>query len=198
MEYNVEKYIEQFNKRITPLLVCFSPNIREQILIKNPEDRKYWTKEDAKLVSGCPMKEGDQDTYEALMTPERKEIEFWERIGEVPPFVKECGIDWEALVAKYHEDVKREADELFQRENNRYLKALSELTNDDITAFEENGTLPKSILDVVTLSPEDMKFYFINIPDMTPTTGGYIFDDIRIGMEEHGIEVENFIPEYED
>ena len=42
-----------------------------------------------------------------------------------------------------------------------------------------------------------MKFYFINIPDMTPTTGGYIFDDIRIGMEEHGIEVENFIPEYE-
>lgn len=58
--------------------------------------------------------------------------------------------------------------------------------------------LPKSILDVVTLSPEDMKFYFINIPDMTPTTGGYIFDDIRIGMEEHGIEIEKFIPEYED
>lgn len=198
LEYNVEKYIEQFNKRITPLLVCFSPNIREQILIKNPEDRKYWTKEDAKLVSGCPMKEGDQDTYEALMTPERKEIEFWERIGEVPPFVEECGIDWEALVAKYHEDVKREADELFQSENNRYLKALSELTKDDITAFEEDGTLPKSILDVVTLSPEDMKFYFINIPDMTPTTGGYIFDDIRIGMEEHGIEIEKFIPEYED
>ena len=198
LEYNVEKYIEQFNKRITPLLVCFSPNIREQILIKNPEDRKYWTKEDAKLVSGCPMKEGDQDTYEALMTPERKEIEFWERIGEVPPFVEECGIDWEALVAKYHEDVKREADELFQSENNRYLKALSELTKDDITAFEEDGTLPKSILDVVTLSPEDMKFYFINIQDMTPTTGGYIFDDIRIGMEEHGIEIEKFIPEYED
>lgn len=198
LEYNVEKYIEQFNKRITPLLVCFSPNIREQILIKNPEDRKYWTKEDAKLVSGCPMKEGDQDTYEALMTPERKEIEFWERIGEVPPFVEECGIDWDALVAKYHEDVKREADELFQSENNRYLKALSELTKDDIATFEEDGTLPKSILDVVTLSPEDMKFYFINIPDMTPTTGGYIFDDIRIGMEEHGIEVENFIPEYED
>ena len=198
LEYNVEKYIEQFNKRITPLLVCFSPNIREQILIKNPEDRKYWTKDDAKLVSGCPMKEGDQDTYEALMTPERKEIEFWERIGEVPPFVEECGIDWEALVAKYHEDVKREADELFQSENNRYLKALSELTKDDITAFEEDGTLPKSILDVVTLSPEDMKFYFINIPDMTPTTGGYIFDDIRIGMEEHGIEIEKFIPEYED
>ena len=198
LEYNVEKYIEQFNKRITPLLVCFSPNIREQILIKNPEDRKYWTKEDAKLVSGCPMKEGDQDTYEALMTPERKEIEFWGRIGEVPPFVEECGIDWNALVAKYHEDVKREADELFQSENDKYLKALSELTKEEVTAFEEEGELPKSITDVVTLSPNDMKFYFIRIPDMTPTTGGYIFDDIRIGMEEHGIEVEKFIPEYED
>lgn len=53
------------------------------------------------------MKEGDQDTYEALMTPERKEIEFWEKIGEVPPFVKECNIDWDELVKKYHEDVKK-------------------------------------------------------------------------------------------
>ena len=190
LEYNVDKYLEQFNKRITPLLVCFSPDIREQILIKNPSDRKYWTKEESSLVHGFPMKEGDQDTYEALMTPERKEIEFWEKIGEVPPFVKECNIDWDELVKKYHEDVKKEADELFQMENSKYLKALDDLTSDDINSFEEDGTLPRAITDIVTLSPVDMKFYFNLIPDMTPTTGGYIFDDIRISMQEHGIEVE--------
>lgn len=194
LEYNVEKYIEQFNNRIKPLLVCFSPEIRDSILIKNPSDRKYWTEEQSKLVSGCPMKDGDQDTYEALMTPERKEIEFWERIGEVPPFVEECGINWEELVQKYYEEIKYEADELFQCENNKYLEALDNLTRDDIKAFEDDGTLPKSITDIVTLSPQDMKFYFINIPDKTPTTGGYIFDDIKIDMEEHGIEVERFIP----
>lgn len=190
LEYNVDKYLEQFNKRITPLLVCFSPDIREQILIKNPSDRKYWTKEESSLVHGFPMKEGDQDTYEALMTPERKEIEFWEKIGEVPPFVKECNIDWDELVKKYHEDVKKEADELFQMENSKYLKALDDLTSDDINSFEDDGTLPRAITDIVTLSPVDMKFYFNLIPDMTPTTGGYIFDDIRISMQEHGIEVE--------
>lgn len=193
LEYNVEKYIEQFNKRITPLLVCFHPNIRDQILIKNPSDRKYWTKEESVLVSGYPMKPEDQDTYDALMTPERKEIEFWERIGERPPFVDECGIQWERLVEEYHETVKKEADELFQFENKKYLDALDNLTKEDVDAFNEEGTLPKSITSIVTLSPKDMRFYFIRIPDMTPTTGGYIFDDIKIGMEEHGIETEAFV-----
>lgn len=198
LEYNVEKYIEQFNKRITPLLVCFHPDIRSEILIKNPKDRKYWTEEEAVLVSGYPMKPEDQDTYEALMTPERKEIEFWEKIGERPPFIDECGIEWDKLVEDYHETVKRETDELFQAENSKYLEALENLTKEDVDAFEEDGELPKSITDIVTLSPKDMRFYFIRIPDMTPTTGGYLFEDIRVGMEEHGIETEAFIPALED
>ena len=198
LEYNVEKYIEQFNKRITPLLVCFHPRIRDRILIKNPKDRQYWSDEDSILVSGYPMKPEDQDTYEALMTPERKEIEFWEKIGERPPFVDECGIEWERLVEEYHETIKREADELFQSENQKYLDALEGLTKEDVEAFEEDGELPKAITDIVTLSPSDMKFYFIRIPDMTPTTGGYIFNDIKIGMEEHGIETEAFIPALEE
>lgn len=198
LEYNVEKYIDQFNNRITPLLVCFHPDIRDRILIKNPKDRNYWTEEESVLVSGYPMKPGDQDTYEALMTPERKEIEFWEKIGERPPFVDECGIEWERLVEEYHETVKRENDELFQSENQKYLDALENLTKEDIEDFEEGGVIPKSISDIVTLSPKDMKFYFIRIPDMTPTTGGYIFDDIRLNMEEHGIEIESFIPSIEE
>ena len=33
LEYNVEKYVDQFNKRISPLLVCFHPNIRDKILV---------------------------------------------------------------------------------------------------------------------------------------------------------------------
>jgi hypothetical protein len=37
-EYNVPKYVEQFNKRITPLLVCFHPDIRSKILISKPDE----------------------------------------------------------------------------------------------------------------------------------------------------------------
>lgn len=177
LEYNSEKYIEQFNKRITPLLVCFSPDIRNKILITNPKDRQYFTEEDAKLVSGCPNKETDQDTYEALMTPEKKEIEYWVKINEEPPFVKECGINWDKLVQNYLEEKKKEEDELFQIENNKYLEALNTLTTKDVELFEEEGELPESITDVVTLDT-DMHFYFKKIPSMTPSTGGFVFDDI--------------------
>ena len=48
-EYNVQKYIDQFNKRITPLLVCFRPEIRNKILIRNPDDRQYFTYEQCEL-----------------------------------------------------------------------------------------------------------------------------------------------------
>ena len=177
VEYNVEKYIDQFNKRITPLLVCFSPEIRNKILVANPSDRKYFTEDEAKLVCGYPNKETDQDTYEALMTPERKEIEFWTKIGEEPPFIKECGIDWETLVEEYKEEVKRENNELYQEENKKYLEALNKLTNDEVTAFWEEGVLPKPITAIMTMG-SDLKLYFKKIPDKLPSTGGNIFDDI--------------------
>jgi DNA polymerase elongation subunit (family B) len=180
LEYNVEKYIDQFNSRVASFLVCFSTDIRDQILIKNPIDRKYWTREESVLVSGQPLKPSDQDTYEALMKPERKEIEFWEKIHEVPPFTKECEIDWDSLVKEYYETVEKEKTALFQSENDKYLNALNNLTQDDIDNLEESGELPKSITDIVSLNPKDMRFYFINIPDMTPSTGGYLFDDMKL------------------
>lgn len=176
-EYNVEKYIDQFNKRITPLLVCFHPDIRNKILITNPKDRMYFTEEESKLVSGYPNKEEDQDTFEALMTPERKEIEFWTKINETPPFVEECGIDWDGLVSKYKKEVEDEQNELFLSENKKYLDALNEITNKDVEEFEEEGKLPPSISSLMTLN-SDMRLYFKKIPNKTPSTGGYVFDDI--------------------
>lgn len=178
LEYNVEKYIDQFNKRITPLLVCFRPSIRNKILVTNPKDRLYFTAEEAKLVSGFPNKETDQDTYTALMTPERKEIEFWTRVNEIPPFVKECGIDWDKLVADYNAELAEEKTAEFEEENKKYLEALDNLNNDDIEEFEINGKIPASIKAIATLG-SDMRLYFKKIPDRTPSTGGYIFDDIQ-------------------
>ena len=184
LEYNVEKYIEQFNKRITPLLVCFHPDIRNKILITNPKDKQYFTEEESKLVSGYPNKEGDQDTYEALMTPERKEIEFWLKINEVPPFVKECGIDWDNLVEKHKKEVEEENDAIFQEENKKYLEALEKITNSEVDEFETEGEIPQSLNSIVTLNSSDMRFYFKKIPNKTPSTGGFIFDDIQHNYSE--------------
>lgn len=177
MEYNVEKYIDMFNKRITPLLVCFSKDIRDKILITNPEDRKFFTKEESKLVSGEPNKEGDQDTYEALMTPERKELEFWSKVNETPPFVDECGIEWNRLLEDFKKEKEEENSELFKTENDKYLNIIDNLTSEDYDAFEEEGKIPSSILSMMTLGT-DMKLYFKKIPNKTPSSGGYIFEDL--------------------
>ena len=184
LEYNVEKYIEQFNKRITPLLVCFHPDIRNKILVTNPKDKQYFTEEESKLVCGFPNKEGDQDTYEQLMTLERKEIEYWLKINEVPPFVKECGIDWDALVEKYKKEKEEEDNALFQEENKKYLEALEEMTNDEVEEFETEGVIPTKLSTLVTLNATDMRLYFKKIPNKTPSTGGFVFDDIQYNYAE--------------
>ena len=184
LEYNVEKYIDQFNNRIRPLLVCFHPDIRDKILVTNPKDKKYFTEEESKLVSGYPNKEGDQDTYEQLMTPEKKEIEYWLKINEVPPFVKECGIDWDALVEKYKKEKEEENNALFQEENQKYLDALEEITNDEVEEFEEEGKLPQVLETLVTLNSADMRLYFKKIPNRTPSTGGFVFEDIQYNYAE--------------
>jgi hypothetical protein len=111
------------------------------------------------------------------MTPEKKEIGYWVKINEVPPFVEECGINWKSLVDNYLEEKKKEENELFQQENNKYLEALNNLTDKDIEAFENDGEIPQFILDVVSLDT-DMRFHFNKIPSMTPSTGGLVFDDI--------------------
>ena len=170
LEYNVEKYIEQFNSRIKPLLVCFDPHIRDSILIKDPKDRKFFTNDETKLVSGFPAKEGDQDTYEQLMRPEKKEIGYWLSIGQVPPFVKECGIDWGALVEEYKREEEQESNELFEAENSKYLEALNNLTNDDIKAFEEEGKVPASIASIVSIDSSTMRFVFKKIEGVNPST----------------------------
>ncbi len=176
-EYNVVKYIEQFNNRIKPLLVCFSKEIRPMILITNPDDKPYFTEEQCKLVAGEPNKDTDQDTYEQLMRPERKEIEYWLSINQTPPFVKECNIDWDGLVNEYLEIKKAEDDAVFQEENKKYLDIIESLTDEEYEKFENEDEIPKRLQDIVHIK-SDMHFYFNKLENMTPSTGGYIFDDL--------------------
>ena len=180
IEYNVTKYIEQFNKRIKPLLICFSKSIRDKILITNPDERKYFTDEESKLTNGEPNKPTDQDTYEELMTMDRREVAFWTRIGEVPPFVKECGMNWEEIQKKYYEQLEKENNEKFKELDRKYEEALNSLTVEDVDEFYSDAKIP-TCLDKIVMIKEDsneLKFYFRELPNMTPSSGGYIFDEI--------------------
>lgn len=167
IEYNVSKYIDMFNKRITPLLVCFSKEIRDKILIENPEDRQYFTEDECKLSSGEPNKPSDQDTYEQLMTMEDKEIKFWTKYDLVPPFLKECGMgDWETIKQDYFNRMEKEKELGIDKEREAYIAAINKLNAEDVDKFVEEGEMPASILKIVDIDPKSNNFVSKNYHDV--------------------------------
>ena len=85
-DYNVEKYIAMFNSRIKGLLVNFDINIRNKILISNPDEKISWMVSELSMVNNQPNKESDQDTIEELFTPSDMELVYWEKMNYVSNF----------------------------------------------------------------------------------------------------------------
>ena len=86
-DYNVARYLSVFNKKVEPLLVVFHPDVRDGILITNPQDREFFTKNQCELVNGFPLKEAGQDNYEEVMTLSDSEVLFWNRVNRDPYFM---------------------------------------------------------------------------------------------------------------
>ena len=168
IEYNKEKYIDMFNKRIKPLLVCFDEKIRygvnekgktiNNILITSPKDRKEFTEGESHLVAGQPYESIDQDTYEQLMTIEDKEIKFWIENNKVPPYTKECGMDWEKIKQDYlnrQEELKKEG---IREEKALYDEIIRKITKDDVDKVLEDGLLPDKLLSIIDEDINDGNF----------------------------------------
>jgi DNA polymerase elongation subunit (family B) len=86
-DYNIARAIVTFNKRIEPLLIVFKEEVREGLIVNNPEDRSFFTKEQCEMINGVPFKEGDQDTIEDLLTITDLELKFWDRVGISPNYI---------------------------------------------------------------------------------------------------------------
>jgi len=96
-DYNVARAIATFNKRIGPLLVVFKEEVREQLIVTNPEDRGFFTKEQSELISGLPFKESDQDRLkEDVLDLSEGEIKYWEKRGMSPDYIYDLASEgWE-------------------------------------------------------------------------------------------------------
>ena len=158
-EYNVPRYLNNFNKRVSVLLVCFHPDIRDQILIdvyKDKktkelllEDRPYFTKKQCELDAGNPVEEVDQDSYEALMTMEDKEIKFWSSVNMVPNNMEEdewkhLEMDWKQRMIIYRLDS-------IKAEKERAQDVFMRLEIEDLRKLEQDGELPKNLLAFANL-----------------------------------------------
>jgi hypothetical protein len=154
-EYNVQKYIDAFNTRITPLLVVFSRDIRDNILVDMVKDKKtkqyqlqdryYFTESECKLVSGQPLEESDQDTYEELMTMENKEIRFWMLANETPN--RSTVEEWDTIKQDY-----------FDRKTNglesdliRLKQVCVKLELNQLKSIMNDGKLPTVVSDIVRM-----------------------------------------------
>jgi hypothetical protein len=83
-EYNIQRAIATFNKRVEPLLVCFKDEVRDGLLVKNPEERPFFTKDQCELINGVPFEEKDQDKIDEVMIISNEEMLFWEKVGISP------------------------------------------------------------------------------------------------------------------
>jgi len=126
-DYNVARYLNNFNKRVEPLLVAFNPNMRDDILIEDPKDRQYFTKLQCELVNGYPLKESGQDKFDEVMTLSDSEVIFWNRVGRDPFFM-------------YVENSLELVDQYWVDHNRKVvtLQANSTISNED-EIIENNG-----------------------------------------------------------
>jgi len=83
-QYNIQRAITTFNKRVEPLLVVFKQEVRNALLVKNPEERPFFTKVQCELINGQPFDEGDQDKLEDVMEISNEEMIYWKKVGVSP------------------------------------------------------------------------------------------------------------------
>jgi len=156
-EYNVARYLEAFNKKVKPLLVCFDPEIRNEILlsivkIKDNEtkktfevlkDRKIYTQSQCQLISGKPFKDIDQDSYEELMVMEDKEIRFWDRVNKVPNNMEPEV--WAEIRADYFERMRVAKENGIIEEKQKLDEMFKHLEVKDFNNIRKKGELPLDI-----------------------------------------------------
>jgi len=136
-EYNVPRYLAAFNKRIEPLLVVYSPDIRKDILIEDPKDQPIFTKSQTELGRGFPMKEKDQDNLDEVLTISDMELTFWKSVG-IDPYYMYIDNTIELVDTEYIAKNKKLMDE----------KILTpKIDADDVYEFDVDGDLMSMMYD---------------------------------------------------
>jgi hypothetical protein len=165
-EYNVARYLDAFNKKVKPLLVCFDPEIRSNILLdivkvkdkdtkkvtEKLKERQIFTKKECDLVSGMPFKEADQDSYEDLMRMEDKEIKFWDKVNKIPNNMEES--EWNELRVDYHERMRIAKIDGIIYEKEVLEDVLKHLEVKDLKAAMQ-GELPADIFVLCDIANDD-------------------------------------------
>ena len=166
-EYNVAKYLDAFNKKIRPLLVCFNLEVRGNVLLdivkvkdkttkkitEKLKDRTVFTIAECELVSGISNKPGDQDSYEELMRMEDKEIKFWMRVNKLPNNMLQE--EWDIIQADYVERMRIARIEGIQHEKDALDDIFKHLELQDLKDVVNKSILPVDVFVIADVDVED-------------------------------------------
>jgi hypothetical protein len=79
-DYNVPRAMVTFNKRIEPLMVVFKDDVRNGLIVNEPDKRGIFTASQCELINGHPLSEGDQDRLkEDVLDITEAELRYWEK-----------------------------------------------------------------------------------------------------------------------
>jgi hypothetical protein len=96
-DYNIPRAIVTFNKRIEPLMVVFQEEVRNGLIVNEPEKRGIFTTSQCELINGQPLADGDQDRLkEDVLDITDAELKYWERRGLSPHYMYDLAEEgWE-------------------------------------------------------------------------------------------------------
>jgi DNA polymerase I len=96
-DYNVPRAIVTFNKRIEPLMVVFKDDVRNELIVSDPEKRGIFTAAQCELINGHPLSDGDQDRLqEDVLDITEQELKYWEKRGLSPYYIYDLAEEgWE-------------------------------------------------------------------------------------------------------
>ena len=98
-DYNVPRAVVTFNKRLEPLMVVFGEEVRNSLLVSEPENRGLFTATQCELVNGLPLEDGDQDSLQEVLTISEDEFKYWEKRGLDPYYMYENATEgWEQFI----------------------------------------------------------------------------------------------------
>lgn len=97
-DYNVPRAIVTFNKRIEPLMVVFQEEVRNGLIVNEPDKRGIFTTSQCELINGQPLADGDQDRLkEDVLDITEAELKYWEKRGLSPYYMYDLAEEgWEA------------------------------------------------------------------------------------------------------
>jgi DNA polymerase elongation subunit (family B) len=96
-DYNVPRAVTTFNKRIEPLMVVFQDEVRNGLIVTDPEQRGIFTTSQCELINGHPLGDGDQDDLQKdVLDITEQELKYWEKRGLKPDYMYDLAEEnWE-------------------------------------------------------------------------------------------------------